>query len=535
VDDDRDDDREDAELDGILDDGDDESGLRPGAQIEVRITDLGSHGDGIGSYEGRPVFVSHALPGDLVAATVETVERERIRARWLEIVEPGPVRVEPACPHFGPCGGCALQHMALHDYRGWKRGLVADILARNGFEDAKLAPMMPAEPRERRRTSWKLRATARKAVVGYMEAGSRHVVDVEHCLLLVPELDRLIPQLRAFMAGPEGYPHPAHFRDAHAEATEGGVDLVLTLSQAPDAEGLQALARFAETAGLARISWRPEPDPVPEPQRGGRGRHQKGRQRSPARGGPRAGNAPAILAEPEVVVRRQAPVVHRGGVALEPPPAGFAQATAAGEEALVSFVAGVFGHVIEEGGTIGDFFAGSGTFALALAHRGARVIAAEVEGPALEALSRAAAAAGLSDRVTVEPRDLMRWPPSARDLAILDAAVFDPPRAGARALTEQLAASGVPLIAAVSCNPVTFVRDAKILAAAGYRLVRVMPVDQFLWSRHVELAAEFRLDPALAAARGGTGRQAPRDDPHAPPRGRGAAKTDRGPKQRGVR
>ncbi|MEN2979024.1 hypothetical protein P7L78_11875 [Tistrella bauzanensis] len=542
MDEDRDDEAEDREDEtGSDDDDGGPAGLRAGDEIEVEITALGSHGDGIGEHDGRPVFVSHALPGDRVLAAVDAVERDRIRARWLELITPGPVRVEPPCPYFGPCGGCSLQHMALHDYRGWKRGLVVDILARNGFADTVIAPMIPGEPGERRRTAWKLRATARKAVVGYAEAGSRHVVDVEHCMLLVPELDALIGKLRRFMtAAGEGeapmaagdadrYPTPADFRDAHAEATDGGIDLVVTLARAPDGAGLQALAAFAETADLARISWRPEPEAAPEPvsSRGGKGRG--GARRGPARGGPRAGSNPMIMAEPQVVVRRRPAFVHRGGVQVEPPPAGFAQATHAGEEALIGFVMGVFGSLAESGGTIGDFYAGSGTFALALAHRGAKVIAAEVEGPALDALTRAAAGAGLSDRVTIEPRDLMRWAPSARELGVLDGAVFDPPRAGARALVEELARSGVPLVAAISCNPVTFVRDARILAAAGYRLVRVMPVDQFLWSRHVELAAEFRLDPAAASARIQTGRDRVRDDPHAPPRGRrpGAASGNR--------
>jgi 23S rRNA (uracil1939-C5)-methyltransferase len=94
--------------------------------------------------------------------------------------------------------------------------------------------------------------------------------------------------------------------------------------------------------------------------------------------------------------------------------------------------------------------------------------------------------------ITTEARDLFARPLSASELRRFDAVVFDPPRAGARAQAEELAGSAVSVIAAVSCNPSTFARDARILAAGGYRLERVTPVDQFLWSPHLELVAIFR-------------------------------------------
>jgi 23S rRNA (uracil1939-C5)-methyltransferase len=93
--------------------------------------------------------------------------------------------------------------------------------------------------------------------------------------------------------------------------------------------------------------------------------------------------------------------------------------------------------------------------------------------------------------MTVERRDLDRSPLPARDLARFDAIVFDPPRAGADAQSREIAASAVPCVVGVSCNPVTFARDARTLVDGGYRLTGVVPVDQFLWSTHVELVGTF--------------------------------------------
>ena len=109
----------------------------------------------------------------------------------------------------------------------------------------------------------------------------------------------------------------------------------------------------------------------------------------------------------------------------------------------------------------------------------------------LDALSYAARHSRGLKPVTTERRDLFRRPLIKEELSRFDAIVMDPPRAGARAQSEALAASRVGRIAYVSCNPVTFARDAKILLDGGYKLARVVPVDQFLWSPHIELAARF--------------------------------------------
>ncbi len=111
---------------------------------------------------------------------------------------------------------------------------------------------------------------------------------------------------------------------------------------------------------------------------------------------------------------------------------------------------------------------------------------------ALAALSAAGSRLAAAARLDCERRDLFTRPLAAAELAHFAAVVLDPPRAGARAQVAALADCGVPMVIYVSCNPATFARDARLLENGGYRLERVTPVDQFLWSPHLELVAAFR-------------------------------------------
>ena len=167
------------------------------------------------------------------------------------------------------------------------------------------------------------------------------------------------------------------------------------------------------------------------------------------------------------------------------PPGAFLQATAAGEAALAALVLEHCGAAR----SVADLFAGVGPFALRLAER-AKVMAAEQDQEAVAALQEAAKTPRLKP-IAAARRDLFARPFVAKELARLDAVIFNPPRQGAEAQARELAASPVPILVAVSCNPITFARDAGILAAGGYRLTRVTPVDQFLYSAHVELVARF--------------------------------------------
>ncbi len=402
---------------------------------EVTIERLGAQGDGLA--EGGRLFVPYALPGERVA-----VRRLGERGTVERLLAPSPERIEPVCPHFGRCGGCALQHAAEPFVARWKAGLVATALAARGIEGVEIRPIATSPPAARRRISVAAKRTRSGVEIGFHERGSDQVVAVSECPVAAPALVAALPGL-AEIAG-----HAAS-RKGRPRITltlaEGGIDCAVTEAKPLDRPGLALLAGMAARAGLARLAW-----------------------------------------NGEIAVTRVEPVQRFGRARVAVPPGGFLQPTAEGEAALLSAVR----EAVGDAGRVADLFAGSGTFALPLAET-AEVLAVEGEAEALAALDRGWRGAEGLRRVVCLRRDLFQRPLRRAELAGLDAAVIDPPRAGARAQAEALAETPVPRLAMVSCNPATFARDARILVDAGYRLRWVQPVDQFRWSPHLELAAAF--------------------------------------------
>ena len=398
----------------------------------VEILRLGHAGDGI-TEDG--LFVPYTVPGDVVR-----VIREGARGRLIELVAPGPSRGQPVCSHFGRCGGCALQMMAQEPYLSWKRDLVLNALRQRGFADVPVETIRAVPPGTRRRAMFKARADSGRVTLGFYEPESRRLVDISECPVLVPALATLIGPLKIQLAR---ILKPNETAELHATATETGVDLSLKIKNGRSPDLLMALSELAAALKLARLNW-----------------------------------------NGETVAMTAAPAMSIGRFTVALPPESFLQPTKEGE-AIVQ------GLVREEAGSarrIADLFSGCGTFALAVAE-GRAIHAVDNAEAQIDALVGAAKAGRAN--LTAETRDLFRRPLLASELARFDAVVLDPPRPGATAQVQALAQSTVPTVFYVSCNPASFARDARILVDDGYRLTRVVPLDQFLWSPHVELFAHF--------------------------------------------
>ncbi len=404
---------------------------------ELTVARMGARGDGIAP---GPVYVPLTLPGERVRATVAE-ERGVLDA----VLDPSPDRIEPACPHFGTCGGCALQHWARAPYLSWKREVVAEALGRAGVE-APVGEVIDATAAGRRRATFHgVRAKAVGFAFGFARRASHAVFDLEACPVLTPRLQACVPLLKRLA---ERLLTRAGRVDVHAADTETGLDVDVRGGTARDDDpDLRVdLAGLAEEGDWARLTWRGE-----------------------------------------TVAGRRAPVVRFGATPVTPPPSGFLQATAEGEAALAAIV----GRVAQNAKLALDLFCGAGAFALRIAET-TPVHAVDGDKPSVAALKRAAAKAHGLKPVTAIARDLARSPMVAKELARFDTVVLDPPRAGAAAQVRELCKSKIASLAYVSCNPATFARDAKSLIEAGFALETVTPVDQFLWSPHVELAGEFR-------------------------------------------
>jgi 23S rRNA (uracil1939-C5)-methyltransferase len=404
------------------------------------IDDLGNRGDGVAHADPGPIYVPYTLPGE--AVEVDPWPGHPDRRNLLRVETASPERIAPICPHFGACGGCALQHWDAAPYRAWKREAVAAQLRHAGIT-ATVADLIDAHGEGRRRAVLHARRGTHDIIeVGFAALHAHRIVSIDQCPILAPGLAGTI---EAAWAIAETLKPAAKPLDIQATATDGGIDVDVRGSGPLTPQLTSALARVAETHRLARIT-----------------RHG------------------------ELVAQHAEPRLRMGRASVTLPPGAFLQATTLGEETLTDLVRERVGAVK----AVADLFAGIGPFALRLAER-ARVIAADSEEGAIEALRRAAAATSGLKQIVAEWRDLFRRPYVAQELAGIDAVVFDPPRQGAEAQARELARSRVPVIVAVSCNAATFARDARLLIDGGYRIEEVVPVDQFRYSAHVELVARF--------------------------------------------
>ncbi|EEW24922.1 class I SAM-dependent RNA methyltransferase [Rhodobacter ferrooxidans] len=412
--------------------------------MKLVIERLGHLGDAIAQGPNGPIYAAQLLPG-------EEVEGVLVGDRLTEarILTPSANRVKPPCAHARTCGGCLMQHASDAFVAEWKLGVVRSALAGQGIE-ADLRPIVTSPPRSRRRATLACRRTKSGALLGFHARASDVLVAVPHCQLLHPDLIAAFPALEALVI-------TGGSRSGELALTVtrslSGPDVAVTGGKPLDSALRLDLARVAESHGLPRLTW-----------------------------------------DNEVVALRTAPMQRFGRALVSPPPGAFLQATAEGEAALLAAVR----EAVGEARHIVDLFAGVGTFALPLAEN-AEVLAVEAEAAMMMALDKGWRQAEGLKRVTATTRDLFRRPLEPDEFKGIDAVVIDPPRAGAEAQTATLARAQVPVIAAVSCNPVTFARDTRVLLAAGYHLDWVQTVDQFRWSAHVELVARFSLPRAPRA------------------------------------
>ncbi len=422
--------------------------------ITVDIAALGARGDGIAETPDGRVFVPFAAPGDRLRVKIFR-ERDALRGEIVERLADGPDRAVPVCRHFSVCGGCVAQHVSDSAYRDWKRGILCEALAHRGIDDAVVGPLSPGAPGRRRRGRLRARRTAAGVILGFYEARSHRIVDLGECSVLAPEIVALFGPLRDLFAVLLG-----SGQTGEVAVTLGatGLDLTIAASGEPGLAAREALVDFAERCDAARLSW--------QVLKTGRG----------------------MTRGTETVVRRRPAQVRFGPVAVETPPDAFLQPTAEGEAVLRDGVLAALAGARR----VADLYAGCGAFALPLAAAGMHVNAIDAAADHVAALAAGARQGGLGEFVTIEARDLERRPLTSDELTGLDGVVLDPPRGGAAAQVSQLASCAAPVIVYVSCNPASFARDARVLIDGGYALESIQPVDQFLYTPHLEMVGVFR-------------------------------------------
>lgn len=416
--------------------------------VELAITQMGAGGDGVAPLtDGGSAFISFTLPGERVAARPVGKDRAVLES----VVLPSADRVEPPCRHFTICGGCSLQHWAAAPYADWKRGRLAEALSRAGYADAEVSPMVETPRAVRQRADLGLERLADGRVeVGFHERGATNLVPMRECHVLLPALVAMLPALRDTLRGLNAL---KRLGSAVINMLDSGPDILLRTDAPLSMPDRKLLAEFAARAGIPRIAWE-------------------------GKGGP---------AE---VAAQVNPVRHRlSGITVSPPPGAFLQASAEGEAAIIAAVMAGLPRKMSPRARIADLYAGIGTLSFPLAARHL-VQAYEGDTASAEAL-RGAANAGHVSRLLAERRDLVRQPLLPAELKNFAAVVLDPPFAGAPEQVAQIARSKLPHVIYVSCSPAALGRDAATLRDAGFGLVSAVPVDQFLWSPHLESVVVF--------------------------------------------
>lgn len=397
---------------------------------------LGRRGDGVAvDAQGLRALAALTLPG-------ERIEGEAVEGRIAtpRILTPSASRVRPPCPHYRACGGCSLMHGSDEFVTGWKVGVVTEALRAQGLP-APITEVHVSPPRSRRRAVLSGRRTKKGALLGFHARASEVIADLGDCMVLRPAIVAAFPLLRRIVVA--GASRQAELTLTATE-TPAGLDLTVRGGKPMTPELLQTLAALADEGDLARLDWDGQP------------------------------------------ITRRPPALPMGRAQVVPPPGAFLQATAEGEAALVAAVR----RIIGDAPRVLDLFSGVGTFSLPLSET-AEVHAVEGLSAPLKALDSAWRHTPGLHRISTEVRDLARRPLQPDELDY-HAIVMDPPRAGAEAQAAQISRSKVPLLAWVSCDPVTFARDARILADNGYEISELIVVDQFRWSPHVETIAKIR-------------------------------------------
>lgn len=400
--------------------------------IEITIQRLGPKGDGIARGSRGPVYVERAAPGDRLRARLHR-DGPVLRADIVDIVTPSPYRRKPPCAHFDRCGNCSLQHLDLGFYRGWKSKSVREALEKWGIAPQRWLDPVSVGEKSRRRLTFTARKNRGKVVLGYYQRRTQRVTEIETCLVADPKLWAMREPLKPFLGAllKEGQAVDVFLQLVHDQ-----IDMLVT----------GVVGRLPKIEGVTRLSVRRDERSKP------------------------------------VVVFSKGPMASRfGRLSVSLPPGAFLQSTAAGEAALVKAVSAA----LPPRGKFADLFSGCGTFTGPMLERGP-VDAYESVPWAVQALSKTRA-----PNLRVFRRDLDRHPLRRDELNRYDAVVFDPPRAGCEEQCAEMAKSRVPTLIAVSCNPATFARDARILHEGAYRLQALQVIDQFLWSHHVEVVGVF--------------------------------------------
>lgn len=442
--------------------------------MSLTIASVGSRGDGVGRAEFthqnntamRNIFVPDTAEGDVVKVQPKSISSAGVNAELIEVITPSPHRKQPSCIASPACGGCQFQHLHEPAYQDWKDNMVKASLGHVNPQEWRSSFTSPFQ--SRRRTRLAFRRLKDEVVIGFRGRSSHQIIDITGCLILAPELmaAREMAQITLLMELEQG-----HSGELDINLCDNGWDMTIRPDKPVSYQDITALISTASTTNITRLS-------VDE-----------------------GGHDIALLylnQKPQITWHLPEEAT-RKSITLNPAASTFLQAVPEAEAVMIKDIFDALcghDHVL-------DLFCGSGTLSMPLLFQetSPKTLTAYDSGfDAIQALQAIANAAGLSQRVTAKPRNLVELPLDDDELKGFDAAIVDPPRSGAAKQMPALAKSNIPRIMMVSCNPSTFARDAAVLIEGGYSCKWARHIDQFLLTAHAEIVACFDKDTEANAA-----------------------------------
>lgn len=408
--------------------------------IECEIQALGGLGDGIAEYEGKTLHIPYTVPGDIVKFDLHDPGNS------LDILRKSKDRIDPACKHFGECGGCQLQHLKTEHYRQFKQNILEKIIQSLGCDSEVVQPLIELGAQSRRRVEFKLQHHKKQTKLGFFRNRSHEVVAVNHCPVITPLLERTIAPLKEWLAQSK---NARSISAIHLTELASGIDAVIHLRKSLTSSDRMAWKEFAQQQAWIRLIEKSD-------------------------------NHQTLYKSGETLIKF-------GAVTIELPADSFLQATLAGEKAITDQVL----RFMEGCDHIADLYSGCGTYSFPLLQQAQHISAFEGSHEMVAAMHNAILKADMESRITATSRDLYRHPLKTHELKPYDGIVINPPRNGALPQTKELAYCTAKTITTVSCNPATFKRDAGFLLEHGWKVEEVVAIDQFYWSNHLEIVAKF--------------------------------------------
>lgn len=400
---------------------------------ELKVDFVGHKGDGVAHLNNNPLYVPYALEGEVI-----TVKGNGPRREIDKIITPSDQRIEPICKYFGTCGGCQLQHMGESAYLEWKMALVTEPLSRVGIS-LKPDAILTYANASRRKCVFNAQRSSKGMLLGFNEKSSSAIVALDSCPVLVPSINEQLDKIHDLVNSVPTTKHPLRVSILD---TKNGLDIAIEDAKPLSETERQVLIKKTIAHKFSRLS-----------------------------------------VNIETLIKTSEPHIEIASTIVSPPPAAFVQALKQAEDDMSDIVSGFLKGCKQ----VADLYCGIGTFALKLAENSA-VYAVEESGDALNSLDEAwRDTGGKLKQIKTEKRNLERRPVTFGELKKMDGLVFDPPRAGAELQCKQIAKSRVKKVAAVSCNPSTLATDLEILIEGGFKVKRIVPIDQFKYTPHVEV------------------------------------------------